>query len=85
MVPDVSLPYSVCDSDMTAFFYDSLIFPYSDSGGMERAARNHGEDSLSSITLRLPLPHVKIDNHSNLMGSRERGGERDRDGSREKN
>lgn len=63
LVPDVSVPYSVCDSDMTAFFYDSLIFPYSDSEGMERAARNHGEDSLSSVTLRLSLPHVKIDNH----------------------
>lgn len=71
-VPDISVLYSVCDCDMTAFFYDSLIFPYIDSGRMERAARNHGEDSLSSITLRLSLPHVKIDNHENLMGSRER-------------
>lgn len=69
---------------MTAIFYDSLIFPYIDSGRMERAASNHGEDSLSSITLRLSLPHVKIDNHENLMGSRDKEwdkttGEKNRD------
>lgn len=63
LVWDVLVPYSVCDSDMTAVFYDSLIFPYSDSKGMERAAKNHGKESLSSVTLRLSLLHVKIDNH----------------------
>lgn len=78
LVPDVLIPYSVCDRDMTTFFYDSLIFPSSDSRGMERDARNHGEESLSSITPRLPLPRVKIDNHSNLMGSTERWEEKQR-------
>lgn len=72
LVWDVLVPYSVFDSDMTAVFYDSLIFPYSDSKGMERAAKNHGKESLSSVTLRLSLLHVKIDNHQNLMESRER-------------
>lgn len=72
LVWDVLVPYSVFDSDMTAVFYDSLIFPYSDSKGMERAAKNHGKESLSSVTLRLSLLHVKIDNHQNLMESRKR-------------
>lgn len=63
LVPDVLILYSVCDSDMTTFFYDCLIFPYSDSRGMEKDAGNHGEESLSSVTPRLPLPRVKIDNH----------------------
>lgn len=76
LVWDVLVPYSVFDSDMTAVFYDSLIFPYSDSKGMERAAKNHGKESLSSVTLRLSLLHVKIDNHQNLMESRERERER---------
>ncbi len=55
---------------------------------MERAARNHGEDSPSSITLRPSLPHVKIDNHYNLIAesgkSRERERRRKRDSVRKK-
>lgn len=63
LVLDFLIPYRVCDSDMTTFFYDGLIVPCSDSRGMEKDAGNHGEESLSSVTLRISLPHVKIDNH----------------------
>lgn len=49
----------------------ALYCPAVTAGAMERAARNHGEESLSSVTRRLPLPCVKIDNRWNLMGSSE--------------
>jgi len=63
---------------MTAFFYDCLTFCHGDSREMEKAARNHGEESLSSITLRLPLPCVKIDNQRNLVGGKLQKGDRSR-------
>lgn len=84
LVLDVLIPYSVCDSDMTTFFYDCLIVPCSDSRGMEKVAGNHGEESLSSVTLRISFPHVKIDNHQNLMGSEERWKEKQKQKDRKK-
>lgn len=47
----------------------SPLYSTTVTAGNEEAAGNLGEDSLSSITLRLSFPHVKINNWWNLMGS----------------